>query len=115
MSAQAVHDTVAQLGVGKGVYARISSPAPGGGLLFSFVGGKIVSFTDRSVDLSVRNGHTTSVQTFAYKDIDELSGAQVSGKHEALALAIVGGAIAVALIAIFKNHPPAQPVGGPGG
>jgi hypothetical protein len=108
MSVQAVHDTVAQLGIGKGVYARIASPAPGGGLLFTFVGGKIVSFSDRSVDLSVKNGRTASVQTFAYKDIDELHAAPVSGKHEALALAIVGGAVAVALIAIFKNHPPAQ-------
>lgn len=110
MSVQAVHDTVVQLGIGKGVYARISSSGPGP-LEFSYVGGRIVSISDKSVDLSVRKGHTDSVQTFAYKDIDELHAAPVSGKRELLAVAIIGGLATLLLVVVLHHHPPAPEIG----
>lgn len=112
MSPQAVHDTVARLGVGKGVSARISSSGSGR-LQFTNTWGRIVAITDTSFDLSVKDGDKVSVQRFAYEDIDEIHGAPISGKRQAMAIVFLSCAVAAIVVAIFKHHTPAPGAGGP--
>jgi hypothetical protein len=101
MNTQAVHGVVEKLGVGEPISARLSSSGPGP-VQYTDISGKISSISDQSFGLSVKKGRKVSLQTFAYKDVDEIHGTRVNSKYIVLATAITVSVFA-ALIAWNRN------------
>jgi hypothetical protein len=94
MGEKDVRDTVATLGVGHSVALRISTSAGGGALQFKQVRGHIAAVSSDSIGLSIKHGHTQTVQTYAYKDIDRVDElAHMTNTDKVLLSCIAGGAV----------------------